>query len=1726
MYCLSSNMVSKISSSYEFIKISSEIEEEKLNQCRRYYVSAENKEWICKGCRDSIKIGKIPKLSIENKMGFPEQPTELNLNGMEERLTSPRLTLFQMRDLPCGAQKSVRGNSVNLPIDIAPTVDMLPRTLDNSETIAINFKRRMCYKGCAFKKENIRPAAVWKAVNYLMTHSQMYKDLDIQLDTSWIRNIQNPNDTCQCNEENVENVSQPTDVPSNNEEENNENIDNIEEDEEMSNINRDTMLSAPETVPKELTFAPGEGQHPISVFHDPDAEYLSFPTIFCGERRASDEERHTSVHYTEICKYELRSVDRRVASNVPNMFFKLKKVQMKHVLDRVSLAMRRVKGKGVQAKHVLDDESRARIVRLDEGFYIFRNLRNSPAYLEKRKKDAFAMIRQIGFPSLFISLSAAETKWPELLRAIGQLNDKKTYTDEEIAEMDTQKIFGLIRKDSATVVRYFNHRFNTFLHDVLRSQHNPIGEISDYFWRYEFAKRGAIHVHWFAYLKDAPVYGEDDNDDVIRYYDKIISCSTDVKPEYSEYIKYQIHKHTKSCLRGRRKKCRFAFPQPPMPETTILEPFSKDDEEAENVAKENWKKIKRMLDDFKLGEEVTMTFDEMLHQLNLNLTQYLAAVQTTLVRTKIFFQRRPCEIRVNNYMRNCFQFWRANHDIQPSIDPYGMVKYILSYITKGQKAMSVIMEKACREARNGNMDLKQSVRHMGNAFLNGVETSQEEAACLLLGLPITTMSREVFFINTAPIDERTYVLKSMEDIKKMDPESTDVMSSNILTGYKKRSQKHFSKYTLADFVSEIRITFPNAKAREDYYEANTDDYTLEEKEQDDDGQVLLEYNNGIKFKRRQVPRIIRYVNYNRDRDPENYFRERLMLFYPWKNENTDLKGRFKSFENSYNAKKKQIVPNQKKYERYNDILEEAVEEANANPDSDDEEDDESQQETITNLPDYAYFDPERDERLLRTDIGNDMGLTLRYDNEVDLFGTQMNDEEYQQIMRSLNKKQSEIVIHVMEQVTNSNDKMYIFLEGGAGVGKTQVANALNASINRAYRKMHDEDPSGNYTMVLAPTGIAAYHVKGNTLHSGLHININSTELSSLNGDTLARLQQKYINVKVLFLEEVSMIGRALMKKVNQRLQQIFGTTSNFGNLHVIAIGDFYQMAPVQDAYVFSEHYRQDTPELLAPNLWTSHFHIYSLTEIMRQRDQQHFCQMLNRLRVGKSTEEDITIFQSRTIQKNDPNYDINVRHIFPLRKPTDVHNDKIFNSAKTEKMTIQAIDKITQNVNRQDMMNALATVQGGPTFFEIYGLRRKLSVAIGLIYSISCNLNTEDGLINGATCTLQKIQKMENVSEALPKILWVQFEDKMIGRRTRHQFQYLRPNDVADTWTPIFAITRETSVRNGRVTRRQFPMKPAGATTIHACQGSTYDKICIDIDISSSPKFHKYPLTAKPFLRHAHYVAASRVRSLEGLQIINWHQELITVNEDVQKHLEYLQKEKPLQLCYTPVYNLQGVMKCVFLNTRSLHKHISDVQSSHNMTNADLVILAETQLKSSDVNNDYQLEGHRHIFRNDQTYSGRTRPAHGIIGYVKDGIRVLEEHKYTSELFEAIYVCLHQEPLLQPLQVIGIYVSPQSNYMHFMHNFENFMQQIDTSSCDTVILGDFNMRSVTNQERNYNCRLEEHLNDNYNMIQYIQEPTHNSGSVLDLCFSTRHMNTSLIWNHWSDHLILAVAPRI
>ena len=62
------------------------------------------------------------------------------------------------------------------------------------------------------------------------------------------------------------------------------------------------------------------------------------------------------------------------------------------------------------------------------------------------------------------------------------------------------------------------------------------------------------------------------------------------------------------------------------------------------------------------------------------------------------------------------------------------------------------------------------------------------------------------------------------------------------------------------------------------------------------------------------------------RDPENHYRERIMLFLQWRNEEKDLHGGYKTYEEHYMAKESLISPIQKKYEKYNDSLESVIEE--------------------------------------------------------------------------------------------------------------------------------------------------------------------------------------------------------------------------------------------------------------------------------------------------------------------------------------------------------------------------------------------------------------------------------------------------------------------------------------------------------------------------------------------------------------------------------------------------------------------------------------------------------------------------------------------------------------------------------------------------------------------------------------------------------------------------------
>ena len=98
-----------------------------LTECSKGFTLVNNTEWLCRTCHFAINQGKVKRLSMKNGMGFPEQPPGLQLYLVEKCLISPVLTFFQLRCNPIGGQAFVRGNVVNIPVDIAPTVK-LPRT--------------------------------------------------------------------------------------------------------------------------------------------------------------------------------------------------------------------------------------------------------------------------------------------------------------------------------------------------------------------------------------------------------------------------------------------------------------------------------------------------------------------------------------------------------------------------------------------------------------------------------------------------------------------------------------------------------------------------------------------------------------------------------------------------------------------------------------------------------------------------------------------------------------------------------------------------------------------------------------------------------------------------------------------------------------------------------------------------------------------------------------------------------------------------------------------------------------------------------------------------------------------------------------------------------------------------------------------------------------------------------------------------------------------------------------------------------------------------------------------------------------------------------------------------------------------------------------------------------------------------------------------------------------
>ena len=124
------------------------------------------------------------------------------------------------------------------------------------------------------------------------------------------------------------------------------------------------------------------------------------------------------------------------------------------------------------------------------------------------------------------------------------------------------------------------------------------------------------------------------------------------------------------------------------------------------------------------------------------------------------------------------------------------------------------------------------------------------------------------------------------------------------------------------------------------------------------------------------------------------------------------------------------------------------------------------------------------------------------------------------------------------------------------------------------------------------------------------------------------------------------------------LQNVFGTSElPFAGKTMLVLGDFYQLPPVRARRVY-ENFQGINEILNLALLWRT-FQFAELTEVMRQRGDTSFIELLNRIRTGEPNVEDENILKSRFIRKDDPNYPLNELHMFAENAPGKLHNDEM-----------------------------------------------------------------------------------------------------------------------------------------------------------------------------------------------------------------------------------------------------------------------------------------------------------------------------------------------------------------------------------------------------------------------------------------------------------------------------------
>ena len=320
--------------------------------------------------------------------------------------------------------------------------------------------------------------------------------------------------------------------------------------------------------------------------------------------------------------------------------------------------------------------------------------------------------------------------------------------------------------------------------------------------------------------------------------------------------------------------------------------------------------------------------------------------------------------------------------------------------------------------------------------------------------------------------------------------------------------------------------------------------------------------------------------------------------------------------------KKKIIEKMKIYEPAAQIIEYALLEYEEHPEKFIPTPHATIEDNINNIPPelditddkYSFLIPSQNTNNTY-DLNDDLKISKH--NYIDSIQTKPNildNTEFLHLINSFNTRQYKFFLYIMQQqIHNKQSQTLLCLHSGAGTGKSFVLKGIYQGLNRLLNHQPGQQTNDLTTLLVTPTGKAAHNIKGHTIHSAFHIPANQPlyNYTKMTWDNLNTYHAKYLNLKWIICDEISMVSNYMLRFIHLRLQEIMDNNLIFGGVNIIAVGDLYQLKPVMGQFIFEDYSRNYKP--LATNLWTEYFKIYNLTQIMRQKDDKKFAQLLNRL---------------------------------------------------------------------------------------------------------------------------------------------------------------------------------------------------------------------------------------------------------------------------------------------------------------------------------------------------------------------------------------------------------------------------------------------------------------------------------------------------------------------------------